>query len=333
MEERPLGGGIRDEGKPTVSKPPESSIVVIPRGRLDEKVVIIGGIKIEEDEKTQADERRHKDKVFGQEIGEGDIKIKEKIPRTISMREEPTAPEIEEKSVEEKSQSHPISSDTVELDRGKGPMKAISPETSELEEKPVAFRLAEGKAEEKRREKVEVKTAKKDVKDDERAPSPVKASSPLVKSETPITAQKSVPQPNQLNRIVQSKPPSVIAKGEEVRQFFADYVERYTQKDIDGFLSLFSPTAVQNQRDRFDEIKKIYSVFFDKSRELQYDIEDTKIEIYQNAVEVRGRYKLVQIGKKGRKKKVWRGDIYWVLVRENGALRIRFLDYTPEKSQ
>jgi len=141
-----------------------------------------------------------------------------------------------------------------------------------------------------------------------------------------------VRQPNQLSRIVQSKPPSLIATDEEVRQFFAGYAERYTQKDIDGFLSLFSPNAVQNQRDRFDEIKRIYSDFFDKSRELQYHIEDTKIEIYQNVVEVRGRYKVVQIGRKGGKKKVWRGDIHWVLVREDGALRIRFLDFRPQRS-
>jgi hypothetical protein len=49
-------------------------------------------------------------------------------------------------------------------------------------------------------------------------------------------------------------------------------------------------------------------------------------------VEVRGRYKVVQIGRKGGKKKVWRGDIHWVLVREDGALRIRFLDFRPQRS-
>jgi hypothetical protein len=332
MEEKPLEGGMSGQEKPTVSKAPESSMVGIPRGRLDERVVIIGGVKIKQDEKTQADGRPNKNKLFGQEIVEEDIKIKEKIPRTISMREESTAAEIEEKSLEEKSQPRPITSDTVELERRKEPMEAISPETPELEEKPVGFRRGEGKAEENRREKIEVKTAKIDLKDDGTTPSPVKTPSPLVKSETAITPQESIRQPNQLNPMVQSKPPSFIAREEEVRQFLADYAERYTQKDIDGFLLLFSPKAVQNQRDRFDKIKKIYSDFFDKSQVFQYDIEDTKIEIYQNGVEVRGRYKLVQIGKKGRKKRVWSGDIYWVLVRENGALRIRFLDFRPQRS-
>jgi len=330
-EERPLEGGMPEEEEPIESKPPESSIG-IPRRGLDGKVVIIGGIKIKEDEKPRAEGRPYKDKVFGQEILEGDITIKEKISRTISMREEPTAPEIQKKSEKEKSQSYPTTSDTVELEKERGLIEATAPKTSEPEEKPGGFRLGEEMAEEKRREKVEVRVAKKDVKEDDRAPSLRETPSPLVKSETPITAQKSVRQPNQLSRIVQSKPPSLIATDEEVRQFFAGYVERYAQKDIDGFLSLFSPNAVQNQRDRFDEIKSIYSDFFDKSRELRYHIEDTKIEIYQNVVEVKGRYNVVQIGRKGGKKNVWRGDIYWVLVRENGALKIRFLDFRPQRS-
>jgi hypothetical protein len=36
----------------------------------------------------------------------------------------------------------------------------------------------------------------------------------------------------------------LMATEEEVRQFVANYMERYNQKDIDGFLSLFSPKAI-----------------------------------------------------------------------------------------
>ena len=325
MDGKPLEGGMSEEEKPTVSKPPESSIVVTPRRRLDKKVVIIGGVKIKQDEKTQAEERPNKKRVSGQEIAEEDTKIREKIPQTISIREEPSAPEIEEKS-----QSFPITSDKVELERGKESIKAISPETSELEEKPFSVRPGEGKAEEKRRKKMEVKTAKTDVKDDQRASSPVKPPSSLVKFETKITGKKSSIEEGE--RVIQHKQPSLIATEEEVTQFIAEYVERYNQKEIDGFLSLFSPKAIQNQRDGFKEIRRIYSDYFNKSWKLRYYLEDIKIKINQNSVETKGRYKLVQKGKRSWKEKVWRGDIHWVLVRENGALKIRYLDYTPEKS-
>jgi hypothetical protein len=303
------------------------------------------------------------------------MKIKEKIPERISAREKPTASEIQEESAREISQSQPITPDIVRLERESGRIEAISTETLEPEEKPVGSKVNEEMAEGKRAEEVEEKIAKRDIVGDERATSPLETSSPLVESETALTAQKSVPQPSQLNHtndqkdtqplneydapsnlkdksisvarlpadpnspieaeepIFESKAPSLIATEEEVRQFFADYMERYTQKDIDGFLSLFSPQAVQNQRDGFDEITKMYSDFFDGSQELRYHIEGMRIDIYQNAVEAKGHYTADQILKKRGKKKIWRGDIRWILVRENGALRIRFLDFRPQKSQ
>jgi ketosteroid isomerase-like protein len=119
----------------------------------------------------------------------------------------------------------------------------------------------------------------------------------------------------------------LIAKEEEVRQFFANFIDRYTRKDIDAFLSFFSSKAVHNQKDGFEEIRKIYANFFNQSRGLQYHIEDAKIEIYENAVEVKARYELDQVLKKGGKKKVWRGHIRWVLDKEDGALKILSLDY------
>lgn len=57
-----------------------------------------------------------------------------------------------------------------------------------------------------------------------------------------------------------------------------------------------------------------------------------KIEIYQNVVEVRARYKLDQILAKQESEKIWRGDIRWVLIREGGALKIISLDYRNEKT-
>lgn len=133
-------------------------------------------------------------------------------------------------------------------------------------------------------------------------------------------------------QIAQSKPPSLIATEEEVRKFFALYIAQYTQKDIDSFHSLFSPGAIQNGKHGSDEIRKIYSAFFDQSQELRYRLDDTRIEIYQNAVHVKAHYKVKQRLKKGMGKKVWKGDIRWILVRENAVLKIRYLDYKQRNS-
>ena len=57
-----------------------------------------------------------------------------------------------------------------------------------------------------------------------------------------------------------------------------------------------------------------------------------KIEIYQNVVEVKARYKLDQVLERQGSEKIWRGDIRWVLIREGGTLKIISLDYRNEKT-
>jgi hypothetical protein len=123
----------------------------------------------------------------------------------------------------------------------------------------------------------------------------------------------------------------LIATKQEVNQFLKTYIERYTNKDIDGFLWLFSLKAIQNHKDRLTGIREIYSNFFDQAQTLNCRIEDRKVEIYENAVEVRARYEIEQIAKKGGGKKVWRGRIRWVLIREEGILKIVSLDYQHER--
>jgi ketosteroid isomerase-like protein len=148
------------------------------------------------------------------------------------------------------------------------------------------------------------------------SPTPV-----LVKPEVPVEVKKASPEA-----------PRLLAKEEEVRQFFSDYTDRYNRKDIDGFLSFFSSKAIQNQKDGFEGIRKIYTNFFDQSHKLKYRLEDAKIEIYQNTVEVKARFEVEQILKKREEEKIWKGNVVWVLVKEDGVLKIITLDYQNEKS-
>ena len=128
------------------------------------------------------------------------------------------------------------------------------------------------------------------------------------------------------------EPPSSLAKEEEVKQFFSKYIDRYNQKDIDGFLSFFSSKAIQNQKDGLKGIQTIYTKFFDQSRELRYQLEGMKTEIYQDAVDVKARFRVDQMLKKRGEEKVWTGTIRWVLGREDGALKIISLDYQNDKT-
>ena len=136
-------------------------------------------------------------------------------------------------------------------------------------------------------------------------------------------------------RDLSTLPPSplrLIATEQEVRQFFDSYIERYTRKDIDGFLWLFSSNAVQNQRDGLPGIREIYSDFFDKAQTLHCRFEDWKVEIYDNAVEVKARYEIGQIMKRTGETKILKGRIRWVLVRQDGILKILSIDHQHEKT-
>ena len=129
-----------------------------------------------------------------------------------------------------------------------------------------------------------------------------------------------------------AEPPPLIAQEEEVEQFFSKYIDRYHRKDVDGFLSFFSSKALQNQKDGIEGIRTIYTKFFDESKNLRFQVEGKRTEIYQNRVEVKGRFRVDQTLKKGKKEMVWTGDIRWVLGKEDGALKILSLDYQNDKS-
>ena len=126
--------------------------------------------------------------------------------------------------------------------------------------------------------------------------------------------------------------PSLLAEEEEVEQFFSNYADRYHRKDINGFLSFFSSRAVHNQKEGFEGIRSIYTKFFDESKALQFQVEGMKTEIYQNRAEVKARFRVAQTLKKASQEKVWKGDIRWVLVKEEGRLKIVSLDYQNDKS-
>ncbi len=124
----------------------------------------------------------------------------------------------------------------------------------------------------------------------------------------------------------------LVATEDELRQFLSHYLERYTQKDTEGLVALFSRRAAGNRRDGLDEIRREYSDFFNQSKKLRYQLQDMWVEIYQNAADIRARYKLNQVLKTSGNEMIWRGQIHWILARENGALRIRYLADRVEKS-
>ena len=127
-------------------------------------------------------------------------------------------------------------------------------------------------------------------------------------------------------------PSALLAREDEVKEFFLNYTKAYTRADVDAFLAQFSPKAVQNRKESFEDLKETYRRFFNQSRELHYQLQDLKFEIYKNGVEATARYVLDQVSKRNGTRQTWRGTIRWVLTREEGALKIISLDYKHQES-
>ncbi len=56
-----------------------------------------------------------------------------------------------------------------------------------------------------------------------------------------------------------------------------------------------------------------------------------QVEPNPKGVEIRARYELGQVLKEGGERKVWKGEIRWILVREEEKLKILSLDYQHQK--
>jgi hypothetical protein len=113
----------------------------------------------------------------------------------------------------------------------------------------------------------------------------------------------------------------------EVGEFLSKYAERYVERDIEGFLLLFSSQAVLNRKDELGGIRRIYTQFFIESSELRYRLRNPVVEVNQTFIEVKARFEVDQVLKKGGEKKLWCGQIRWSLLRENDVLKIASLDY------
>ena len=113
----------------------------------------------------------------------------------------------------------------------------------------------------------------------------------------------------------------------EARRFIDEYVDQYIKMDIDAFMVLFSKQAIENRMLTYTDIREVYQMTFDNSEYLKYGLEISTIQIYKQGAAVGGRYEVIQALKGSPNKKVYKGNIQWELIREDGVLRIKEINY------
>jgi len=113
----------------------------------------------------------------------------------------------------------------------------------------------------------------------------------------------------------------------EAREFLDEYVTQYMKMDINAFMAFFSNDAIENRMLKYADIREIYRGTFDNSDFLHYSLEIYSVQTYAQSTTVTGRYEVTQSIKGKTFKKVYIGNIQWDLIRENGSLKIRELNY------
>ena len=123
----------------------------------------------------------------------------------------------------------------------------------------------------------------------------------------------------------------VVVTEEEVRKFLDDYTVQYMKKDIYAFMAFFSKEAIENRMYPYLDIHEIYRRTFESSDTIQYRLEIYSIQAEAQHAGVMGRYEITQALKGLAGNRVLKGNIQWYLVREDGSLRIREINYGRDR--
>ena len=113
----------------------------------------------------------------------------------------------------------------------------------------------------------------------------------------------------------------------EARQFLDEYMAQYMKMDINAFMVFFSKEAIENRMLTYADIRDIYRKTFENSDSLLYHLEIFSIQVDKESIHVTGRYEVTQSLRGSPIKKVFKGNIQWDLISENGALKIKEINY------
>jgi hypothetical protein len=113
----------------------------------------------------------------------------------------------------------------------------------------------------------------------------------------------------------------------EIRQAIDQYIDRFKAMDLDLFMTVFSKQAVENRMFPYADMREAYGRTFKNSNQILYFLNILGIQSYTNSAFVNGYYEIIQTTKPDNEFKIYKGNIQWELVREEGGLKILRLNH------
>lgn len=119
----------------------------------------------------------------------------------------------------------------------------------------------------------------------------------------------------------------------EAQKFLYEYVARYMKMDIEAFMALFSKGATENRMLPYADIYENYRKYFSNSSSLSFHLQVYSIQPSTGSAFVSGRYEVVQSLKPKGEQHLFRGNIQWSLVREDGSLKVLEVNYGKDRGR
>ena len=113
---------------------------------------------------------------------------------------------------------------------------------------------------------------------------------------------------------------------EDVEDFMKQYSSVYAKSDINAFMSLFSRSAVENNRLHYHEMKEAYRQTFSE-KIAHFRINNISIMLNGQTASVSGIYDLSRYSSAEERWIRYSGRIQWKLIRENNDLKIISMNY------
>jgi hypothetical protein len=120
--------------------------------------------------------------------------------------------------------------------------------------------------------------------------------------------------------------PEVIPES-EIRQVIDQYIDRFKAMDLDLFMDVFSKGAIENRMLPYADMREKYGLTFKNTNQILYFLNILGIQSYTNSAFVSGYYEIIQTTKPDNEFKVYKGNIQWEIVREEGGLKILRLNH------
>ncbi len=112
----------------------------------------------------------------------------------------------------------------------------------------------------------------------------------------------------------------------EVRQFVENYVKQFGGMNLEHYMDLFSKAAVENRALPYPDIRKAYQKTIQGSHSLSMHVKLHTVQADGEKGFASGRYQITQVLKNGRVR-IFQGNIQWWLIREEGVLKVREINY------